>query len=191
MRFVAPPTIQDLSPVDAIAASIQGWLIALAAWFCDVVDAVPDAAWRLPLVCEAYAAGKRRIAAGLRRATGDLRRIIFLRAMNEFRATTGRLPLYRFARGGRAGVRASRAGGRRIVRIATLGIVAGMHEGSLRDRVKRLRQIIENPSAFIARVLKRLYLIWRAPHGAALVLTASREICASQTSTSPRCADSS
>jgi hypothetical protein len=66
-----------------------------------------------------------------------------------------------------------------------------MHEGSLRHRIARLRKILENPSAFVARVLKRLHAIWRAPHGARLVLIASREACASLVAPAPRCADSS
>lgn len=186
MRFVAPLTIQDISSVNAVTAAITGWLIALAAWFCDVVDAVPHAAWRLPLVREAYAAAKRRIAASLRRATGDLRKILFLRAMNAFRATTGRVSHQRSARGVR--VRYVR---NRIWRIATAGVVKSMHEGTLRDRIKRLRDMLERPAAFVARVLKRLYVIWRAPHSARLVLTASREPCISLTATTPRGADSS
>jgi len=190
MRFVAPPTIKDFSSINAVTAAIQGWLIALAAWFCDVVDALPDAAWRCPLVRDAYAAAKRRIAASLRRATRDLRKIIFVLATNEFRATTGRLSIHRFARGVRSGVRASKAR-RRIVRIATAGIVTGMHEGSLRDRIARLRRMLENPAAFVARVLKRLLAIWRAPHGAGLILVASGETCVSLASHAPRGADTS
>ena len=191
MRFVAPPAIQDLSPADAISASIQGWLISLAAWFCEAVDALPDAAWRCPLVREAYAAAKRRIAAGLRRSAGDLRKIIFLRALNAFRTATGRIATHRIARGVRRGVRVSTKARRRIWRIATAGIVRGMHEGSLRERIARLRAMLENPAAFIARVLKRLDAIWRAPHGARLVLVASRDACVSLAAVLPPCADSS
>jgi len=191
MRFVAPPAIQDLSPVDAVTAAILAWLIELAAWFCEAVDALPDAAWRCPLVRDAYAAAKRRIANGLRRCTGDLRKIIFLRAMNEFRVTTGRIATHRIARGVRRGMRVSKAGGRHIWRLATAGVVSGMHEGSLRDRIERFRKMLENPAAFVARVLKRLYVIWRAPHGAGLVLTASRETCVSPAAHAPRCADTS
>lgn len=190
MRFVAPPTIKDISPINAVTAAIRGWLIALAAWFCDVVDALPDAAWRCPLVRDAYAAAKRRIAANLRRATSDLRKIIFVLATNKFRATTGRLPVHRIARGVRRGIRASKAHSR-ITRFATGGIVTGMHEGSLRDRIARLHKIFENPAAFIARVLKRLHAIWRAPHGAGLILVASRDACVSLAAHAPRCADTS
>jgi len=191
MRFVAPPTIQDLSPVEAVTAATRGWLIALAAWFCEAVDALPDAAWRCPLVREAYAAAKRRIAAGLRRATGDLRKILFLLAMNAFRAASGRIATHRIARGARCGIRVSRKARRRICRIATAGMVSGMHEGSLRDRIARLRAMMEDPAALIARVLKRLHAIWRAPHGARLVLVASRDACVSLAAVAPRCADSS
>lgn len=191
MRFMAPPTIHDLSPLDAITAAIQGWLIALAAWFCEAVDALPNAAWRCPLVREAYAAAKRRIAAGLRRSTGDFRKIIFLRALNAFRAATGRIATHRIARGVRRGVRVSTKARRRIWRIATAGIVGGMHEGSLRERIARLRAMLENPAAFVARVLKRLPAIWRAPHGARLVLVASRDAYVSLSAVAPRCADSS
>lgn len=191
MRFVAPPAIQDLSPVDAFTAAILGWLIALAAWFCEAVDTLPDAAWRCPLVREAYAAAKRRIAAGLRRGTGDLRKIIFLRALNAFRTATGRIATHRIARGVRRGVRVSTKARRRIWRIATAGIVSGMHEGSLRERIARLRAMLENPTVLIARVLKRLHAIWRAPHGARLILVASRDACVSLAAVAPRCADSS
>jgi len=191
MRFVAPPAIQDLSPVDAVTAAILGWLIALAAWFCEAVDALPDAAWRCPLVCEAYAAAKRRIAAGLRRCTGDFRKIIFLRALNAFRTANGRIAKHRIARGVRRGVRVSTKARRRIWRVATAGIVRGMHEGPLRDGIARLRAMLENPAAFIARVLKRLQAIWRAPHGARLVILASRDACISLAAVAPLCADSS
>lgn len=194
MRFVAHHRPRDINAVnaatDAVSASIEGWLIALTVWFCDVVDALPHVAWRCPLVRAAYAAAKRRIAANLRRATSDLRRILFLRATNAFRPTAGRLPLHRFARGVRSGVRASKAH-RRIVRIATAGIVTGVHQGSLRERIARLRRILENPAALIARVLKRLHAIWRAPHGAGLILVASCDACASLAAPATDSADTS
>ncbi|PZO48270.1 MAG: hypothetical protein DCF16_16600 [Alphaproteobacteria bacterium] len=191
MRFVAQPVIKDLAPVEAVTASIQGWLIAITAWFCDVVDALPRVAWRCPLVRAAYATGKRRIAANLRRTVGHLRQIIFMRALAAFRVRAGRGRLHRFARGVRPGVRANTRSGRQIWRIATAGVMAGMHEGSLRDRVARLRKILANPAAIVARVLKKLAAIWRAPHAAKLVLVASRENCVSLASLAPRCADTS
>ncbi len=190
MRFVAQPAIQDLSSVNAVTAAIQGWLIALAAWFCDVVDVLPRATWRCPLVRYAYAAGKRRIAADLRRATRDLRKMIFLRAMNEFRITTGRIPTHRIARGVRPGIRVSRPR-EPIWRIATACVVARMHENSLRGRIKRLGAMLDNPAALVARVLKRFYAIWRAPHGARLVLFASRESVVTLSAPPPEHADTS
>lgn len=190
MRHIAQPAIKDTSPIDAVTASIQGWLIALMTWFCDVVDALPRAAWRCPLVREAYAAAKRQIVADLRCATGNLRKIIFLRAIAAFRVKTGRASVHGIARGARPGVRANKRC-RQIWRIATAGVIGRMHEGSLRARVERLRKNLENPAAIVARVLKKLYAIWRAPHGAGLVLVASREMCVSLASPLPRSVDTS
>lgn len=173
MRVVAPSNT-DLRPVEAVSASIRTWLIALLAWFCDVVDALPASAWRCAIVRDAYAASKRRIVAGLRRDTGALRKIIFLHAVARFTFATGRARTV--TRGVRAGLRAGRTPPP-IWRIATAGIVASMHQGSLRDRAKRLRAMLDNPERLIARALKRLAALWRAPHGRRLVLTSARDAC--------------
>lgn len=178
MRFVAPH-ITDHSLLEAASASIRSWLIAMLAWFCDVVDAMPARAWRYAIVRDAYAAAKQRIAATLRRDTHLLRKILFLHANARFRFATGRVRVDRIHRGVRAGLRAGR---RRppIWRIVTAGAVTGMHQGSLHDRVQRLRAMLDNPERFIARVLKRLAAIWRVPHGRGLVLTSARDACESR-----------
>ena len=180
MRLVAQSNRPNLAVVDAISASMRGWLIALLAWFCEVVDALPGAAWRCPLLREAYAASKRAIVADLRRATRDLRVILFLRAYDAFRPTGARQLLHKFSRGVRPGVRAGKRARCRFWRLATAGVIAGMHHGSLRARINRVRAMLDTPAPFVARVLKRLNAIWRAPHGQGLVLTASREPHASQ-----------
>lgn len=175
MRRVAQPAL-DLRPADAVSASIRGWLIALMAWFCDVVDALPASAWRFAIIRDAYAASKRRIAAGLRRDASVLRKIIFLYAHARFTFATGRART--FTRGVRPGLRAGRTAPP-IWRTATAGIVTGMHQGALRDRVKRLRAMLENPERLIPRALKRLAAIWRVPHGRRLVLVAACDPCVS------------
>jgi hypothetical protein len=191
MRLVAQPNRPNLAIIDAVTASMRGWLIALLAWFCEVVDALPRAAWRCPLLREAYAASKRAIAADLRRATGALRKILFLRANDAFRASCARQGIHRVTRGVRPGVRAGKRARCRIWRLATTGIVAGMHHGSLRVRISRVRAMLDNPAPFVARVLKRLNAIWLTPRGQGLVLTASREPHASLAAPAPIAADSS
>jgi len=179
MRLVAPPA-PDLRPVDACTASLRGWLIALLAWFCDVVDALPASAWRCAIVRDAYAAAKRRIAQDLRCSVGHLRRIVFLRAYASFRTTTGRIQPHKFARGVRPGLRAGEKRRRYCFRAITAGVIAGMHEGSLRERVKRFRAMLDDPARLIARVLKRLHAIWRTPHGSGLVLVSAHDACESR-----------
>jgi hypothetical protein len=191
MRLVAQPIRANLAIVDAVTASMRGWLIALLAWFCEVVDALPRAAWRCPLLRDAYAASKRAIAADLRRATRKVRKILFLRANDAFRATCARQGIHRVPRGVRPGVRAGKRGRGQVWRRATAGIVAGMHHGSLRARIKRLRAMLDNTAPFVARVLKRLPALWRSPHGQGLVLTASREPHASLAAPALIAADSS
>ncbi len=179
MRLVAQPNRPNLAIVDAVTASLRSWLIALLAWFCDVVDALSAPAWRCAIVRDAYAAAKRRIAMNLRRATGEMRKIIFLHAHARFHFATGRARVHRFTRGVRAGVRAGRDRPP-IWRIATAGIITGMHEGTLRDRVKRLRAMLDHPERLIARALKRLAAIWRVPHGRSLVLVSAHDACESR-----------
>lgn len=175
MRFVVPP-INDPSLLEAASASIRRWLIAMLAWFCDVVDAMPTRAWRYAIVRDAYAAAKQRIAKTLRRDTHVLRTILFLHANARFRFATGRIRIDRIHRGVRGGLRAGR---RRppVWRTVTAGVVCGMHQGSLRARVQRLRAMLDNPERLIRRVLKRLAAIWRVPHGRGLVLTSAHDAC--------------
>jgi hypothetical protein len=190
MRLVAQP-VTDLRHVEACTASMRGWVIAVLAWFCEVIDTMPAWAWRYAIVRDAYAAAKRGIAANLRWSTHYLRLLIFLRAHAEFRFTTGRIQPHKFARGARPGVRLGAKRRRHYFRAITAGVVANMHEGSLRDRAKRLNAMLNNPARLVARVLKRLHAIWRHPHGQGLVLTASRELCTSLASPAQIAADSS
>jgi hypothetical protein len=190
MRLVARPTT-DLAAVERCTALMLGWAIALLAWFCQVIDALPRAAWRCPLLREAYAASKRAIAADLRRSTFYMRKLIFLRAHAAFRFTGGRVEPHKFARGARPGVRLGEKRRRHRFRALTAGVIANMHQGALRDRVKRLRAMLDNPARLVARVLKRLHAIWRHPHGQGLVLVASREPCTSVAMLAPAPADSS
>jgi hypothetical protein len=179
MRLVAQPAI-DLSVVEACTASIRGWLIALMAWFCDVVDALPCSAWRYPLVREAYAAAKLRIARTLRRDIGYLRQIIFLRAYAAFRETFGRNQARKIPANTPHGFRAGAPRRRAFYRAVTAGAVNRMSEGPLRRRIARLRAMLDCPEALVARVLKRLHAIWRHPHRRSLVLVAAFDACVSQ-----------
>jgi hypothetical protein len=190
MRLVAQP-VTDLRRIEAYTASLRGWLIALLAWFCDVVDTMPAWAWRNALVRDAYAAAKNRIAANLRREVRTLRAILFLRANAAFRPAAKRNPIHKFTRGIRPGVRAGKRGRRHAWRLATAGVIAGMHEGPLRARIHRLRAMLDNPAPTIARILKRLPALWRYPRRVGLVLVASREPLVSLAPIAPAPADSS
>lgn len=191
MRHVAQFARTELAHADAVTASIQSWLLEFVVWFLDFIEALEPAVWRCRELRRVCAETKRMIVADLRRSTGSVRRMLVLRAIARFQFTTGRLAPFAIPRGVRAGIRAGSRGEGRIWRIASAGIVARMHDGSLRERAARLRKMLDNPAALIARILKKLYAIWRAPHGPGLVLVASREPCVRLAGYAPLCADSS
>jgi hypothetical protein len=179
MRYVAQPHY-DLDPPETCAAPLRGWIAALIAWFCDVFDS--PLAQRCPLLRDAIAAAKAQVAADLRRTTQRLRRALIGYAYARMRFVAGRIRQTRYP--GRGGERRAR----RLAhfnRRATAGIIAGMHEGSLRRRVERLAAVLDAFESLIARVVTRLEAIWRFPHRPGLAPAAAH---AARIAVKPVCA---
>jgi hypothetical protein len=132
---------EALSPLHlhALAAELSRKLGGFAAWF------VEWCVW-LPF----HAALKRRAYAKLRLGARAFQRIVFLLAV--YRAAPP-LKLKRMQRPPNAppGFRLHlRKRGRRLMHIS------GLHQGGLRQRIARLKRLIENIEACIAHMAKRL-----------------------------------
>jgi hypothetical protein len=163
MTTAAPyrPRLPDQDRLHAIAAEIGLWLCAFAAWLAEAGALLGFAMKGL----------RREALAEVRRATYDMEWVIFLLAC---RALPARAPVPAHLRRGRrppgapAGFRRTRdATGalRRVRRVFRAPGGALFGPGSLKRRIARLRDLIDNRALWIAQVVAH---IGAGPHGAGL-----------------------
>jgi len=189
MRYVAQP--QDHSAeIEANTAPMRLWLISIVQWFCDVHDRIPARWRRAPFVRDFLAASKRQITRDLRITVACVRRMLLVKAY--VRATIPAdvvgMPRYRYR--APSGVR--RAPHRkRLARCVSGGLLAGIHRGTVRERVARLKALLDDHEALVVRALKRYSRMIRVCTPRALVLIFSRDACVSLAAPAPLCADTS
>jgi hypothetical protein len=133
--------------LDAHLASLKLWLADLALWLTEALSAL---GWR-----GLAAAWKREMRAELLAAGFALR----CAAMCAAHARLGprRRPIRRTPRPASAprGFRARRVRGGAL-RMLTRAALRGLHAGNLRQRIARLRALLDNLEPAIARILKRI-----------------------------------
>lgn len=188
MRYVAKE--QDDVPHCAPAvAALKSWLLEVLVWFVDVLDVLPPSARAHPWVRNCIAAAKANISRDLRHSVRHFTGILITLGCAEmdFAEKRRRDRSYpgHTARGLRLAKRSS------CVR-PLRRILAGMNEGPLRQRAAKLAAAIDNLDLHLARMLKRMRLVWRLIRPCALILAtpvASR--IASGTARAPAHADTS
>ncbi|MBL8549134.1 MAG: hypothetical protein JNJ73_04050 [Hyphomonadaceae bacterium] len=130
----------DLKPIEAILASLRLWIL-------DLICAIMEAFGAADPFGRALA---REARTRLSEVQFDLKRAIFLLAV-------ARLPdkptARRFHPPPGYGVRRFRQSALRLV---THGVFNRMRPGAIRTRIGRLRDVLENVEAWVARLLKRL-----------------------------------
>ncbi len=189
MRLVAQPQI-NTKPCEAVAASIGGWLSALLIWVVEVYDALPPSLRDTPPFRAAAQWAKARVTAGLRRSARILRPLIFVQAFARMKLTTRPAPMRRPLSNAR-GVRRARCP-HVIMRRFVGGVLTGLHEGTLRQRVTRMQRVLATLPRLVTRVLARLRAMWRTHPEAALITVAAHDLCCSVAyDTAPAHADTS
>ncbi|MGD9981648.1 MAG: hypothetical protein AB7H66_05530 [Hyphomonadaceae bacterium] len=169
MRYVARP--RDRTALcEPVAASLKGWLHLLIAWFCDVLEAIPPAARRLPWVRDFIAAQKARIARDLRLSVRDLGNMLIIHT--HPRMNFARKRIFQRCYPGAAG-RGLRFGRVPYGKRLATRMLAGMNRGPLRQRAERLAAALDNLEPLIARMLVRWRKLWRFARAPALILTSA------------------
>ena len=167
MRYVAPSPRSDPARFDAARAELRSWSVTFLVWLCGVLDLA--ASKRHPRWVEnLIAKAKRHARAELRSAARDLRMLLLAYAV-------ARLPRHARVKAGprRApipyGCRRACYAGPPVRRIVG-STLAGLTQGTLRERAEHLRDLLHNPEPMIARILFRLLRLLGAEKLARLVL---------------------
>jgi hypothetical protein len=185
-RHVAHPHI-DPAPLEAFRASMRDWLVGVLAWLVDHLSAAPKSGLRgaiiaHPLVAAAIAKARREVTADLRQSVRELRMLLIALAYARVAPIVHRrIATAPAHRGAPSGFRFSRHQSG-VLRQVIGDALKGVHEGSLCERAKRLRDLLDNLDPLIARVAARMARMLHTGRGPALVLVcaedAVRHLCA-------------
>ncbi len=183
MNFTPRP-ITDTSTLDACAAPMQIWLVALLAWMSDVLDRAgcPNH----PALRAALAFAKRHVG-GLLRETGvDLRMLLIAYASARLHL---RAPRQR-ATAHPSGLRQARVTSVTTRQLSAC-VLSGLHHGTLRERALRLQRHLNNIEPLVARIAARLAQMLRRRRPGALLLVLSHVALRASAPPAPAFADSS
>ncbi|MDX2274411.1 MAG: hypothetical protein NW206_03085 [Hyphomonadaceae bacterium] len=155
MRLAAH--IIDTAPLEAIRASLRGWLVEVLVWLSHVLAFTRAHApgWADP----AIAAAERELDAELRDAVRDLRRLLVVHAY-------ARMPVSNEAAAKRTLRPLSvkrRAENNSFLRQATATALDHMHVGTLAERAERLRDALENLEPLIVETLAHMTRMHKSP----------------------------
>lgn len=170
MRTFAPPPI-DTKVVDHCRHKLGEWFAEVLLWLAAAMQNLPPE-WRDRwFVRKACAAVQRRIARNLRWAGMLMRRMLFVAAAARFQRSHPRWKRTKFPRGVAPGLRRLRVSNPPW-RSATIGVLSGLHHGSLVERAQRLQRLLARFDILVTRVLAWFEKNWRAPAQGALVINA-------------------